>query len=62
MTSRIQKVRKWRLMVKILRKNMRDVLFLDVSNQANFKYAPKKRWLFGELLSAKYTKRASKVQ
>ena len=33
-----QKVWKWRLMVKILREDMRDMLFLDVFNQANFKY------------------------
>ena len=34
------------VMVKILRDNMRDMLFLDVPNQANFKYTPKKRHIF----------------
>ena len=29
-------------MVKILRENMRDMLFLDVFKRANFKYPPKK--------------------
>ena len=38
----IQKVRKWRLTVKILRENMRDMLFLDVFNQTNYKYTPTK--------------------
>ena len=38
----IQKVQKWCLVVKVLRENMRDVLFLDPFNQANFKYTPKK--------------------
>ena len=32
----IQKVRKWCLVVKVLRENMRDVLFSDVFNQAIF--------------------------
>ena len=38
----IQTVRKWRLWSKFLRENVLDVLFLDVFNQANFKYTPKK--------------------
>ena len=38
----IQKVRKWCLVVKVLREDMGDVLFLDVFNQANFKYTQKK--------------------
>ena len=29
-------------MATILRENMRDVLFLDIFNQANFKYTQKK--------------------
>ena len=35
------------LMVKILRENMRDMLFLDVFNQANFKHTQKKmvKWV-----------------
>ena len=69
----IQKVQKWRLMVKILRENMRDMLFLDVFNQANFKYTPKKDdhmenfyWVVRSLLdfsmAAKCTNCASKVR
>ena len=42
MTSWHPKVQKWRLMAKILRENMRDMLSLDVCDQANFKYTPKK--------------------
>ena len=38
----IQKVRKWRLVVKFSRENVRDVRFLNVFNQANYKYTPKK--------------------
>ena len=35
-------VRKWCLVVKVLRETMRDVLSLDVFNQAHFKYTSKK--------------------
>ena len=38
----IHKVRKWCLVIKVLRENMRDLLFLDVFNQANFQYPTKK--------------------
>ena len=40
----IQKVRKWRLMVKILRENMRGVLFFRCFQSTNFKYTPKKKF------------------
>ena len=36
-------------MPKILRENMRDILFLDIFNQANFKYTPKKDFQLGEM-------------
>ena len=47
----IQRVRKWRLVVKILREKMRDMLFLDVFNLANFSCTPKKDGPNGEFLS-----------